>query len=159
MSQEDRGWVLNSSVLVLNRHYMALRVITARRAFILLYREAAEVIDIEDVDARTVHICAKIGCMKVALNPNTACLCIIISGQRLLDNVLLIGRPSACRLNAIMTHAAFLLVSWHADKEEGGTWKGSSKRSRTYIYNLLCMFVCVGCVRLRFGLLDVRLVG
>jgi 5-methylcytosine-specific restriction endonuclease McrA len=48
MSQEERGWVLNSSVLVLNRHYMALRVITARRAFILLYREAAEVIDIED---------------------------------------------------------------------------------------------------------------
>jgi len=48
MSQEERGWVLNSSVLILNRHYMALRVITARRAFILLYREAAEVIDIED---------------------------------------------------------------------------------------------------------------
>ena len=48
MSQEERGRALNSSVLVLNRHYMAVRVITARRAFILLYREAAEVIDIED---------------------------------------------------------------------------------------------------------------
>jgi 5-methylcytosine-specific restriction endonuclease McrA len=48
MSQEERGRALSSSVLVLNRHYMALRVITARRAFVLLYREAAEVIDIEE---------------------------------------------------------------------------------------------------------------
>lgn len=48
MSPEEPARVLNSSVLVLNRHYMALRVITARRAFILLYREAAEVIDIEE---------------------------------------------------------------------------------------------------------------
>ena len=48
MSQEERGRVLNSSVLVLNRHYMAVRVVTARRAFVLLYREAAEVIDIEE---------------------------------------------------------------------------------------------------------------
>lgn len=48
MSQEERGRALNSSVLVLNRHYMAVRVTTARRAFILLYREAAEVIDIDD---------------------------------------------------------------------------------------------------------------
>ena len=48
MSQEERGRVLNTSVLVLNRHYMATRVITAKRAFVLLYREAAEVIDIEE---------------------------------------------------------------------------------------------------------------
>lgn len=48
MSQEERGRVLNSSVLVLNRHYMAVRVVTAKRAFVLLFREAAEVIDIED---------------------------------------------------------------------------------------------------------------
>jgi len=47
MSQEERGRVLNTSVLVLNRHYLAVRVITAQRAFILLYREAAEVIDID----------------------------------------------------------------------------------------------------------------
>jgi 5-methylcytosine-specific restriction endonuclease McrA len=34
-------------VLVLNRHYLAVHVITVRRAFILLYRDGAEVIDIE----------------------------------------------------------------------------------------------------------------
>ncbi len=48
MSPDQRGSVLNTSVLVLNRHYMAVRVVTARRAFVLLYREVAEVIDIED---------------------------------------------------------------------------------------------------------------
>jgi len=48
MRQAERGRVLNNSVLILNRHYMAIRVVTARRAFILLYREAAEVIDIEE---------------------------------------------------------------------------------------------------------------
>lgn len=48
MSQADRGRVLSSSVLVLNRHYMAVRVITARHAFILLFREAAEVIDTDE---------------------------------------------------------------------------------------------------------------
>jgi 5-methylcytosine-specific restriction endonuclease McrA len=48
MSQGETGRVLNTSVLVLNRHYMAVRVITARRAFILLFREVAEVLDIED---------------------------------------------------------------------------------------------------------------
>ncbi len=40
--------VLDASVLVLNRYYMAIRVITVRRAFVLLYRDAAEVIDIEN---------------------------------------------------------------------------------------------------------------
>ncbi len=40
--------VLNSHVLVLNKHYMALRVTNARRAFSLLFREIAEVIHIED---------------------------------------------------------------------------------------------------------------
>ena len=48
MGQEERGGVLNTSVLVLNRHYMAIRVVTARRAFVLLYRDVAEVIDIEE---------------------------------------------------------------------------------------------------------------
>ena len=48
MRQVERGRVLNNSVLVLNRHYLAIRVVTARRAFILLYRDVAEVIDIED---------------------------------------------------------------------------------------------------------------
>jgi 5-methylcytosine-specific restriction endonuclease McrA len=38
---------LDSHVLVLNKHYMAVRVVTARRAFSLLCRELAEVIHIE----------------------------------------------------------------------------------------------------------------
>ncbi|MCB9844772.1 MAG: HNH endonuclease [Phycisphaeraceae bacterium] len=37
---------LDAKVLVLNRIYMAVRVITARRAFCLLARDAAEVIDV-----------------------------------------------------------------------------------------------------------------
>ena len=48
MSQEEPSRVLGSSVLVLNRHFVAVRVVTARRAFILLFRDVAEVIDIED---------------------------------------------------------------------------------------------------------------
>jgi 5-methylcytosine-specific restriction endonuclease McrA len=48
MHSQDRGRALNASVLVLNRHFMAVRVITARHAFILLFREVAEVIDIEE---------------------------------------------------------------------------------------------------------------
>jgi len=39
---------LQASVLVLNRLYMAVHVVTARRAFVLLYRELAEVIHLED---------------------------------------------------------------------------------------------------------------
>lgn len=48
MSLDDRGRALNASVLVLNRNFMAIRVITARHAFILLFREVVEVIDIEE---------------------------------------------------------------------------------------------------------------
>ncbi len=40
--------VLSSNVLVLNRHYMALRVVDVKRAFSLLYRRVAEVISVED---------------------------------------------------------------------------------------------------------------
>ena len=39
---------LNSSVLVLNRQYMAIHVVNVRRAFSLLINELAEVIHIED---------------------------------------------------------------------------------------------------------------
>ena len=39
---------LNSSVLVLNRQYMAIHVVDVRRAFVLLMRRLAEVIHIED---------------------------------------------------------------------------------------------------------------
>jgi len=43
-----RASALNAHVLVLNKHYMALRVTNARRAFSLLFRDIAEVIHIED---------------------------------------------------------------------------------------------------------------
>src|SRR5688500_8052751 len=39
---------LNSSVLLLNRQYIAIHVIDVRRAFVLLLRRLAEVIQIED---------------------------------------------------------------------------------------------------------------
>ena len=39
--------VLDTNVLVLNRFYMAIRVINVRRALTLLYRDCAEVIDLE----------------------------------------------------------------------------------------------------------------
>ena len=39
---------LNSSVLILNRQYMAVHVVNVRRAFSLLVKELAEVIHIED---------------------------------------------------------------------------------------------------------------
>jgi len=39
---------LNGSVLVLNRFYMAVHVVSVRRALVLLYRELAEVINVED---------------------------------------------------------------------------------------------------------------
>jgi 5-methylcytosine-specific restriction endonuclease McrA len=39
---------LDSSVLVLNKHYAALRVVSARRAFCMLFKEIAEIISIED---------------------------------------------------------------------------------------------------------------
>ncbi len=39
---------LNAAVLVLNRSYAAVRVVTVRRAFVLLYRDSAEVIHAEN---------------------------------------------------------------------------------------------------------------
>ncbi len=39
---------LDCSVLVLNKHYMAIRIIGARRAFSLLCRELAEVVSLEE---------------------------------------------------------------------------------------------------------------
>jgi len=47
ISAEPRS-SLECSVLVLNKHYMAVRVIRARRAFSLLFCEHAEVISLED---------------------------------------------------------------------------------------------------------------
>ncbi len=39
---------LDCNVLVLNRHYMAIRIVRARRAFSLLFRELAEVVCLEE---------------------------------------------------------------------------------------------------------------
>jgi 5-methylcytosine-specific restriction endonuclease McrA len=39
---------LDQRVLVLNKHYMALRIVSARRAFSLLFRELAEVISVDE---------------------------------------------------------------------------------------------------------------
>ena len=39
---------LESSVLVLNKFFMALHVISAKRAFVLLCKETAEVISVDD---------------------------------------------------------------------------------------------------------------
>ncbi len=47
-SYDPPGSALACNVLVLNRHYMAIRVVSVRRAFSLLVRELAEVVHIED---------------------------------------------------------------------------------------------------------------
>jgi len=39
---------LDSSVLVLNKHYAAVRVISVRRAFCMLFKEIAEIISVEE---------------------------------------------------------------------------------------------------------------
>ena len=39
---------LDCNVLVLNKHYMAIRIVGARRAFSLLFRQLAEVVALED---------------------------------------------------------------------------------------------------------------
>lgn len=48
MKNAEIGSGLTASVLVLNRYYMAVHVINARRAFCLLFRDLAEVIHVED---------------------------------------------------------------------------------------------------------------
>ncbi|MEW6026196.1 MAG: HNH endonuclease [Planctomycetota bacterium] len=44
MESDSKGNILSSSVLVLNKFYTALRVITARRAFVFLAKNSAEVV-------------------------------------------------------------------------------------------------------------------
>jgi len=44
---------LNSSVLVLNRLFMAVRVVRARDAFVLLWKQIAEVVSVEDESYNT----------------------------------------------------------------------------------------------------------
>ena len=50
--------VLESNVLVLNSGYTAIRITSARRAFILLIREAAEVVTSDDGQFRTYDLSA-----------------------------------------------------------------------------------------------------
>ena len=49
---------LSSSVLVLNRNYTAVRIVSARRAFALLCKNSAEVIDNHDTDFATFDFTA-----------------------------------------------------------------------------------------------------
>ena len=39
---------LDSHVLVLNKHFAAVRVVSARRAFVMLFKQAAEIVSLED---------------------------------------------------------------------------------------------------------------
>jgi 5-methylcytosine-specific restriction endonuclease McrA len=48
MQTANGSSILGSSVLVLNRSYVAVRVVSVRRAFVMLFRDAAEVIHVED---------------------------------------------------------------------------------------------------------------
>ena len=41
---------LESNVLVLNKHYAAVRIVSARRAFVMLFKEIAEIVSPEDND-------------------------------------------------------------------------------------------------------------
>jgi 5-methylcytosine-specific restriction endonuclease McrA len=47
MKDAQPGCALTASVLVLNRGYIAVHVVNVRRAFCLIYRDLAEVIDLE----------------------------------------------------------------------------------------------------------------
>jgi 5-methylcytosine-specific restriction endonuclease McrA len=46
--QPEAPSALDASVLVLNRLFMAVRVVRARKAFVLLWKELAEVVSVED---------------------------------------------------------------------------------------------------------------
>ena len=58
MISHDPENLLTSSVLVLNRFYMPVRVVSVRRAFILLFREVAEVIKLEDGHYANYDFCS-----------------------------------------------------------------------------------------------------
>ena len=48
MFAADHRSALDCNVLVLNKHYMAIRVVGAKRAFSLLFRQLAEVVSLEE---------------------------------------------------------------------------------------------------------------
>ncbi|MFW6132476.1 MAG: HNH endonuclease [Planctomycetota bacterium] len=47
-TEAGQSVALDSNVLVLNRHYAAVRVISARRAFCMLFKRIAEIVSVED---------------------------------------------------------------------------------------------------------------
>ena len=48
MESNSASVALSSNVLVVNRFYAAVHVVSVRRAFALLYRDLAEVLDVDD---------------------------------------------------------------------------------------------------------------
>ncbi|GIW78289.1 MAG: hypothetical protein KatS3mg105_0096 [Gemmatales bacterium] len=48
MSSTPSSSALDASVLVLNKLYMAIHIISVRRAFCLLFKDLAEVISLEE---------------------------------------------------------------------------------------------------------------
>ena len=56
---------LNSSVLVLNKYYMAIQVTSARRAFSLLIKDFAEVVSLEDESYSTYNFTSWVELSKV----------------------------------------------------------------------------------------------
>ena len=48
MESSSASLALRANVLVLNRYYVAVHVVTVRRAFGLLYRDLAEVLDVDE---------------------------------------------------------------------------------------------------------------
>ena len=58
MALHPQGDVLESSVLVLNQLYTAVRITNARRALLLLFRQAAEVVTTEGDHYYSTYDCA-----------------------------------------------------------------------------------------------------
>lgn len=72
ISLDDQGRdPLSASVLVLNRFFMALRVVNIRRAFVLLYKQLAEVVAVEDGSFATYdfHTWTELSQYKQAFEP------------------------------------------------------------------------------------------
>lgn len=70
---ENSVSILDANVLVLNKHYMALRVISARRAFSLLFRDLAHVISVENGKYQTYDYqsWAEVSQLKREFEPDT----------------------------------------------------------------------------------------
>ncbi len=66
--------VLDSSVLVLNKHYLAIRVVNVKRAVSLLFRDLAHVINVEDGRYSTYDFqsWAEVSLLKKEFEPQTS---------------------------------------------------------------------------------------